>query len=140
MKWLLTFCFFLMSCATGHETLQEQNYSLGEIKQVIVSVIGDPRSQSQNQRTFVSQYFGPKSDRKFDPQKSKKRSFAEITILGDRRPYDISVDVHVEERRGNEYERIGEDEKKADQLASEIHERLHKGIENRNVIDDFRAF
>ena len=132
--------FLIAGCATGDANLSDVNYSLGEIKQVINSVVGDPRSQSQNQRTYFSQYFGLKGDKKFDPDKSKKRLYAKITILGDRRPYDIAVDVFIEQKNGPQYEEIGTDPAKAEKFAKEIEDRLHKGIENRNVIDDFRAF
>lgn len=131
----------LMSgCVTGDANLTEVNSSLGDIKQVVLSVIGDPRSQSQNQRTYFSQYFGLKGDKKFDPQKSKKRFYAKIVILGDRRPFDVSVDVVIEQKNGPQYEGVGTDPGKAQLLLKEIGDRLHKGIENRNVIDDFRAF
>ncbi len=130
----------LSGCATSDANVSEANYSLGEIKQVVVSVIGDPRALSQNQRTYLSQYFGPKSDKNFEATKSKKRLYSRITILGDRRPYDIAVDVIVEQKVQNQYEETGNDRKKAREFAKEIEERLHKGIENRNVIDDFRAF
>ena len=129
-----------VGCATGDVNLEEQNYSLGEIKQVVLSVIGDARKQSQNQRTFLSQYFGLKNDKKFDSNKSKKRQYARIVILGDRRPYDIAIDVVVEQKNGSEYEEVGLDTRKAQEIKKEIEERLHKGIENRNVIDDFRVF
>ncbi len=141
MKFIFLGVLFLIAgCATSDGNLSEVNYSLGEVKQVIVSVIGEPRSQSQNQRTYFSQYFGLEGDKKFDSQKSKKRSYARITILGDRRPYDLAIDVLIEQKRGSQYEEIGTDPIKAKKFVEEIEERLHKGIENRNVIDDFRAF
>lgn len=136
---IFSFCW-VTACATGDVTLAEQSYSLGEIKQVIQSVIGDPRKISQNQRTYLSQYFGPKNDKKFDPIKSKRRLYAKIVILGDRRPYDIDIDVLIEEKNGNAYEEIGLDTAKAQEISLEIENRLSKGIENRNVIDDFRVF
>lgn len=140
MKRCLLFFLVLAGCVTGDANLSEVNYSLGDIKQVIVSVVGDPRVQSQNQRTYISQYFGLTGDKKFDPLKSKRRLYARITILGDRRPYDVAVDVLIEQKKGAQYEEVGIDRAKAEQFAKEIEDRLHKGIENRNVIDDFRAF
>ena len=136
---LAAFILALVGCATGDANLREVNYSLGEIKQVIASVAGAPRSYSENGRTYLSQYFGLKSDKKFDPQKSKKRLYAKVTVLGDR-PYDVAVDVVIEQKNGGQYDEVGTDEAKAAQFAKEIEDRLHKGIENRNVIDDFRAF
>jgi hypothetical protein len=137
---ILVWISVLVGCATADVNLEEQNYSLGEIKQVILSVVGDARSLSQNQRTYLSQYFGPKSDKKFDANKSKRRMYARITILGDRRPYNIAIDVIIEQKNGSVYEEVGLDTKKAEKFSQEIEDRLHKGIENRNVIDDFRIF
>lgn len=141
MKLILAGLLLMMAgCATSDAKLFEISSSLGDIKQVILSVIGEARLQSQNQRTYFSQYFGLKGDKKFDSQKSKRRLYARITILGDRRPYDLAVDVIIEQKNGLQYEEVGTDQAKAEQFAREIEERLHKGTENRNVIDDFRAF
>jgi hypothetical protein len=129
----------MVGCATG-AAISEANYSVGEIKQVIQSIVGEFRTQSQNQRTIYSKYFGTKKDKDFDEKKSKKRLYAVVTILGDRRPYDIDVEVIVEAKVGSGYEESGSDQIKAQEIADEIVRRLHEGIENRNVIDDFRAF
>ena len=137
------FCLLSMqiSCAVKSDArLSEQNQSLSEIKQAIIAVIGDPRSVSENQRTVVSQYFGRKNDRRFDPQTSKVRMYSRVTILGDRRPYDITVDVVVEEKHGRSYQPVVTDPAEAKAIVTDIKKRLHQSLEDRNVIDDFRAF
>lgn len=135
----LILCFALVGCATG-ASIDDANYSVGEIKQVVQSIVGDFRSQSQNQRTIYSKYFGDKKDKAFDEKKSKIRLYAIVMILGDRRPYDIDVEVVREKKTNEGYEDAGTDEMKAQEIAGEIVKRLHEGIENRNVIDDFRVF
>lgn len=135
---ILLFTWTLVSCATVR--LEEEDVSLTDIKQSIKSMVGEFRVVSQNQREVSSPYFSRKKDPKFDPEKSLERSYAHFTILGDRRPYDITVEVFVEKRQDGVYEQVETDEKVAEILASELKIRLHQGLENRNVIDSFRAF
>lgn len=132
--------FLLVSCATGGYRIAEQNVSLADLKKAITGVIGEPRGISENQRTYYSQYFSRKPDPKFDPLKSKERAFAKIVILGDRRPYDIDIDVIVEEREGRDYLEVDNDLSEAKKLGKDIRTKLHQGREDRNVIDQFRAF
>ena len=143
IRTLIFVSLFLLqtSCATKSDArLYQQNQSLSEIKQAIIAVIGDPRSVSENQRTVVSQYFGRKNDKRFDPLTSKVRMYSRVTILGDRRPYDITVDVVVEEKQGRAYQPVVTDPAEAKAIISDIKSQLHQSLEERNVIDDFRAF
>lgn len=128
-------------CATpGVYRIDEQNLSLGDIRRAVIGTIGEPRRLSENQRTYFSQYFSRKSDPKFDPQKSKERLYAKVIILGDQRPYDIQLEVVAEQLEGRTYSQVGKDASEAKRLGKELRSRLHQGLENRNVIDDFRAF
>lgn len=142
MKFWLPALFFIFSAcsSTTGFRLSDQNVSLGEIKKAITAVIGDPRSISENQRTYLSQYFSRKPDPKFDAQKSRERLFSKIVILGDRRPYDLDIEVIIEQRFDRAYEQVGTDISQAKELGKQIRTRLHQGREDRNVIDDFRAF
>jgi hypothetical protein len=146
MKWswlvlLLVMLPGLWACSTGGVTLEDQGYSLVDIRRAITKNIGEPRAISQNQRTFTSVYFSPKPDKKFDPHKSKQRAYAKIVVLGDRRPYDIECTVIVEERDSDgDYSEIGEDPSQSEQLAENIKKKLHQSSDELNVIDDFRAF
>ena len=139
-KWILILTLFLSACATEGYRISDQNMSLGEIRRAVTAIIGEPRSISQNQRTFYSQYFSRKPDPKFDPQKSFQRAYAKVLVLGDRRPYDVVVSVLVEERSGSVYEEVDHDDVEARKLGKDLRARLNQGLENRNVIDDFRAF
>lgn len=126
--------------SAGTYRIADQNLSLVDIKKAVTAVIGEPRAVSENQRTFLSQYFSRKPDPKFDAQKSKERLYAKVAILGDRRPYDVEVEVVVEEREQNSYYATGNDSTEAKKLGKDIRTRLNQGRDDRNVIDDFRAF
>jgi hypothetical protein len=132
---------FIAACATSESyRIEEQNISLGDIKQAVTAIIGDPRAVSENQRTYFSQYFSRTVDPKFDPMRARERLFAKIVILGDRRPYDLAVEVIVEERVGSSYSVVGHDMPEAKRLGKELRARLNQSREGRNVIDGFRAF
>ncbi len=132
--------FVLVGCASQSYRIKDQNYSLGDIKRLVTSVIGDPRKLSENQRTFYSRYFSRKADAAFDPEKSKERLYAKVVVLGERRPYDVEVEVIVEERVGRAYQEVGPDVSEATKLGKDIRNRLNQGRIERNAIDDFRAF
>lgn len=141
--WLFATFLFLSGCATQQErgvTLHERNYPLTEIKAAIVSISGEPRSVSDNKREFISQYFTRRKETNFDPQKSKERLYAIFTVFGDRRPYDIRVEVVVERRSGSSYEEYSADDQMARKIATELKTRLNQGRDGRSVIDEFRPF
>ncbi|MEZ0392662.1 MAG: hypothetical protein ACAH59_10625 [Pseudobdellovibrionaceae bacterium] len=138
------FAGFLMAlalgCATEGYRIKNQNLSLGDIKRAVEAAIGEPRTISENQRTFYSQYFSRKPDPKFDPVKSKERAYAKVVILGDRRPYEVDVEVLIEVRDSRGYVQSGTDLSEAKKVGKEIRAKLNLSREDRNVIDDFRAF
>ncbi len=142
MRFLLgLICCLFMGCASEETvTLSDGEQSLAELKKAIVAVMGDPRKLSENQREFTSQYFSKKADPTFDPEKSKERLYATMTVLGARRPYDIEIRAFVERKVGKHYELYGEDSPTAKKLAKELKEKLNQSRDGRNVIDDFRAF
>jgi hypothetical protein len=112
--------------------MEENEESLGNIKKAIVSVIGEPRQLSENQREFISQYF--------EKAKSRHRYYYQVTILGARRPYTIEIHAFLEEKKGKSYEPIGEETNLAHKLSKDLQNKLNQSREDRNLIDDFRAF
>ena len=145
MKYFLSALLFLVlglaiACSTEGYRVNDQNWSLADIKKAIMLTIGDPRHVSENQRSFYSQYFSRRKESKFDPEKSKERLYAKVTILGDERPYDIDLEVIVEQRNGGVYENIGTDPKEASKLGTDLENKLNQGRKDRNVIDGLRAF
>ncbi len=140
MKYCFLFFVFITGCVSQSYLIDNQNYSLGDLKKTLVSLIGEPRQVSENQRTIYSRYFSRRPDSKFDPERSPERLYAAITILGDRRPYEVQVEVYFEIKDGSAYLNQGIDEIETNKLGRGIRTRLNQGREDRNIIDDFRAF
>ncbi len=139
-KGLLSFVFLIAACASQGYRITDQNMALADVKKSVESAIGEPREVSRNQRVYLTQYFSRKPDPKFDPEKSRERLYAKVSVLGDRRPYDVEVEVIVEEREGSQYLPVATDMTEAKKLGKEIRIKLNQSRDDRNVIDDFRAF
>lgn len=131
--------FVFGACTTG-EIVDGSERSLPDIRTAIFATMGEPRSKSSNEREYLSVYFSRKKQPNFDPEKSKERAYAKMTILGDRRPYEVEVGVFLEERVDGAYEEVGLDEDLSIQIATEFKKALQKSRDQRNIIDDFRAF
>ncbi len=72
---------------------------------------------------------------------AKERYSTRVTILGDRRPYDIQVQVLIEDRDDEGgFELTDRDDDKAATLADKIKKALNQSRDTRNIIDDFRSF
>lgn len=132
---------FMTGCRTGGVILRETPLGISETRRVVVAVIGEPRAMSQNGRELTSKFF----DRKDQPIKkmemAKERLYTHVTVLGDRRPYDIQVEVLVESRDEDGGFRLSErDDARAGVIAEKIRQALNQSRDNRNVIDDFRSF
>ena len=74
------------------------------------------------------------------------RKFASVSVLGDRRPYTIKVEVFLEkrgERSANglaQYKDFRRDKKYSEYLLRKIHNDLENREESINFVDDFRVF
>jgi len=131
--------FFINGCVTGVK-VTEVAQSIDEVRSAIRTVAVEHKWVSANRRVFESRYFGRASNKNFNPGKATERLFARFTILGDRRPYEILIEVIVEKREGSEYVQAGEDSFIAEKLAQELALALTKSREDSNAIDSFRAF
>jgi len=130
-----------VSCETAEGFLMpDQHYSLAQIRKAIGAVSGKPRHISQNEREFLSPYFSRKPSPTFDPEKTFERLYAHFWILGDRRPYDIRVQVLVEHKDEDGYSVEGEDVNLSKKVADELKDKLVQGQDGSNVIDSFRPF
>lgn len=143
------FKFFLVSllilvslgCAGPGVYVHESDASLTETRKAIVKLYGEPRNLSQNGREIWTRHMDKKGRVLDSVKKAKERRYAHIKILGERRPYDILVNVVVEgQTEDGTYHSLDDDEVLAEQLAAEIKKELLKSLENRNIIDDFNAF
>lgn len=137
----ITFAVFVTACSTGVVIENAPVHSLGLIAHVVTQM--SPRglrATSPNRREYFSNYFVPNTNFNEDATDHKERAYSHILILGDRRPYTTEVYVYRERRTDTGYKKVGTEKKLAQVLAIRIKEELAKGREDRNIIDDFRAF
>lgn len=114
--------------------------ALGDIRRTVTTVIGDPRMVSPNGYELTSVYMDKKEKPIEHPNEARERFYTKVTILGDRRPYDIRVQTFVEIRTPEGFENIGQDDDLAEGWAEKIRKALHESRDKRNFIDDFKAF
>jgi|GEM_PF-859246 len=133
---------FFLGCQTSKGTIiKETPLLLEQTRKVIVSVIGEPRGVTENGRDFYSSYFDKKEVPLLSDEQPLFRYYTFVSIRGDRRPYDIIVDV-IKEKKISEkkYELNDHDETLAKRVANKIKQMLNQSRDKRNVIDDFRPF
>ena len=63
----------ICGCQTASISVQNQNKILGEIRNAIAGISGEPRAVSENNREIISQYFSRSPDGEFDPQIASER-------------------------------------------------------------------
>lgn len=132
--------FFISGCATNQVRIEEVNTSPQAIRRAIVSLMGTPRVISPNQRMVSTPYFNRKEERIYDVESEKERFYANITVLGDRRPYDVSIEVIVEHKNNGIFRQAGVSRNLAERLRRRLMEKLTQSPDELNIIDDFRAF
>ena len=134
------FLIFTTGCQTGI-FINESPAAMTDIRKAFVGIFGEPRTANYNGQILISQFHDKRN--RVDPElaTAKSRYFTQLSILGDRRPYKIKIEVFYEARVApQEYEIIGEDTDMAQKTADKIQEVLNQSLKGRNVIDDFRAF
>ncbi|MFN8846323.1 MAG: hypothetical protein ACK5V3_03655 [Bdellovibrionales bacterium] len=142
MKGLLAvfLAVFVSGCQTGI-FINESPAAMTDIRKAFVSVFGEPRAANYNGQVLRSQYHDKRNRVDSELATAKSRYFTQLSILGDRRPYKIKIEVFFEAQVApQQYEIIGEDNEMAQKTADKIQEVLHQSLKGRNVIDDFRAF
>lgn len=143
MRYLLGLIFiFVSGCSTlPYIRFENANYSLAAIGKAVNAVVpGGIKRKSTNGRELHSDYFNPKDDQDYDPEKAKVRAVVRVVILGERRPYDLDVLVRLDRRIDGSFEIYDYDERLANKYLQLIRQRLAQSREELNVIDDFKAF
>lgn len=120
--------------------LNETPLNLSETRVVVVKVIGQPRFVSENGRELSSKYYDEFGNSEEVNDNPSERFYSHISILGDRRPYDILVEVRVEKKKGNKYIYLANDKEMEKSLSNKIKQALHQSMDKRNLIDDFRPY
>lgn len=137
---LTAFIILITGCQTG-VFIRESPAAMTDIRKAFVVLFGDPRSTSYNGQELISKFHDKRNRVEEGLEKAKTRYFTKLTILGDRRPFQIKVEVFQEVKvSGQQYEIIDEDMEMARKTAQKLEEVLNQSLKNRNVIDDFRAF
>nr|WP_295902147.1 hypothetical protein [uncultured Bdellovibrio sp.] len=138
---LLASTLLLSSCRTGGVIIRETPLNVSETRRAVMAVIGEPRSVSQNGREILSQFYDKKNKIIEKMDMARERYYTHVTVLGDRRPYDVQVEVLVEGRNEEGgFDLLDRDDDKAGVIAEKIRQSLNQSRDTRNVIDDFRSF
>lgn len=127
----------LMACQTDGIFIREVALNASDARKAIVTVIGEPKSISTNGRVLTSRYHDKKGVFLNELKGNEEHRYSRISILGDRRPYDVQVEVIIEKKNTEE---LKYDNAQAKEMANKIRKALNQGLDRRNVIDDFRAF
>ncbi|MGE0762903.1 MAG: hypothetical protein AB7N80_06465 [Bdellovibrionales bacterium] len=146
---LRTFAFavlvILCGCVSpGGLTVGEVDRPLSELQHIAAKSLPlGLRTTSANGREFFSNYFVA-AGRKFKAaEKLRERKYAQIQVLGDRRPYKIQVYVQNERTDAASqtgYSNVGTDLGLAKVIKRRVQQQLNKRREDLNIIDDFRVF
>jgi hypothetical protein len=132
---------FMVSCSTHRPTMSDLMISYTGLKTVIKNNMpGGVLTESSNGRTLTSGYFLPNDLDNEPAESSRERAFAVVTILGTGRPYSLDIRAYREGKREKEFKSLGPDQELARAVANRIRRALADRREDRNLLDDFRAF
>ena len=129
----------LSGCSTT-ATITNVMLSYNATKTVVVANIPQGvRKESANGReltsnTFLVETFAP------DKGTADERAYAVVKILGSSRPYSIDVRVFREVKKKGVWKPDGSDSEMTELLGERLKQALADRREDRNVIDEFRAF
>jgi hypothetical protein len=138
---LLISFLFLVGCQVPGIILKETPLSISETRKAIVIVAGEPRTISSNGRELYSKFYDRDGRSILKMDGVQERFYSLFIVLGDRRPYDISVQVIRELRNvEGQFQKIGTDDGRANEIATRLKKTLIESRDNRNVLDDFRSF
>lgn len=135
--------FILWGCQTPQGViLSETPLSIRQSRIAVAAALGESRVISQNGREISSHYH----DRKFKlievTPKTPERLYTKVVILGARRPYDIAVEVHIEQRDPDtkNFQDVGVDDRLSMIQARLVRESLHQSRDKAQVIDEGSPF
>lgn len=142
--WVVTFLMATQCTSSsfkGGVTSDELRRPLNDIRRACYYALKNKvKSKSENNRTLFSDYHRPGLDPRLKAYKTKERGQALITVIGDRRPYRVVVVYRVERREGSDYVFDRFDKGLAEQYLAKVEKYLASRPEDRDIIDDFRAF
>jgi hypothetical protein len=134
--------FFLAGC-TSTQVIDDLNRSLSELQSITDRVLPGGRDKtSRNGREIYSKTFVQSASGDFELVRGQPTArVALIKILGDRRPYKVTIDVYKQKRdEDGNYYNSGSDESLARVLKRRFDKGLHQRREDRSIVDEFKAF
>ena len=87
-----------MGCQTSPYTITESNVSIKDHRKAVAAALGEVKSVSENGREIYSHYHNRNFKNLDEPNSPKVRYYTKVVVLGARRPYDVSVEVHKEQK------------------------------------------
>lgn len=132
-----------IQCASKTKAIRSEDYMrpLKDIRKAVHYTFRNKiKRKSENNRTYYSVYHRPGMDLHLSAYKQKERAQLVMTILGDRRPYHVSVLYRVEKLNGKKYSLSRYDKSLAKQYLEKLETYLASRPEERDMIDDFRPY
>lgn len=115
--------------------------SLNDLHRAVKSTMrGAIKKRSPNTRTYYSNFHAPGMDINAGVAKRTERGQVVMTITGDRRPYQIIIVYRIETRSDQSFHFSHYDKGLALKYREKLKEHLASRPEQRDVIDDFRAY
>ena len=144
VKKYLTYLFilFFLGCQTPGYIIEESNYSVKQHRIAITAALGQVRSVSENGRVILS-FYHDHAFKGFEvTSKTKERLYTQVIILGTRRPYRVSIEVHIEKRDpdSNDFQDIGLDEGLGLKRMLTIKEMLNQSRDTGGMFDEEAPF
>lgn len=134
---------FFQGCQTpSGVVLTETSLPIKQSRMAVTAAIGEARAISQNGREISSHYHDRKLKYLDVTPKTKERLYTKVIVLGARRPYDIEVQVHIEQRDPDtkNFHDIGLDDELSLLQAKTIQQVLNQSREKIQTIDDGAPF
>lgn len=132
----------ILGCKTPGIIIEDSNYSIKQHRIAVATAFGQVRNISENGRVMLS-YFHDKDFKNFEANpKAGERRYTKVTILGSRRPYRLSIEVHIEQKDSatNKDLDVGLDEDLGQKIALKISEALNKGRADGSLFDEELPF
>ena len=134
---------FLMGGCSTKPAIDDVILAYTTVRTVVYSNIPlGVRKESPNGREITSNYFSIRSLDEELGEDAANRAYEQVIILGSSRPYRIMIKVVREQRskKSKLFVSVGEDKKLTKDLIARLRAALADRREDRNIIDDFRAF
>lgn len=131
----------LIGCTSTRE-INEVMLPLAVVRKLVMENLpGGVKQESANGREITSDYFNAKNVDE-PGEDFRERAYTVVTIIGSRRPYQLTVSAHLEKRiKGSKkFDKLGTDRAVSKQVVKRLKEALANRPADINVIDEFRAF